>query len=383
MRVGLNATSFYASKLGGAGVYFLNLLAELQDLPGEGEYLLLCDRKAPGAFALRNPRFGMRTYDYMKPSVTWLVRGAVRRITGFDIAGPALDRLNLDVMHHPFGVLSPDNGRTPAILTFLDMQHEFLPEFFDAAELARRRTTYRKSARAAKRVIAISEHVRQCLIDRYAVHPARIDTVHLGHDKRFAPIADRRQLERTRDAHGLHRPFLYYPSATWRHKNHLRLLDAFRELRSTGFDGELVLSGPAMQQHDAVMQRISELRLADCVRHLGVLDYMELPRIYNLARAVVFPSLFEGFGIPLVEALACGRPLACSDSSAIPEVVADAGVYFDPNSTEAIAQGIMRVWDDERLRGTLVERGLQRAREFTWAACARKTVEAYRRTAAG
>jgi glycosyltransferase involved in cell wall biosynthesis len=381
MRIGLNATSFYAESLGGAGIYFVNLVTALQDCPVEDEYVLLCDRKVANRFELHNNRFSVQLFNFMKPSLPWLTRGAVRRLTGFDVAGPVIDRLGLDLIHHPFGVLSPDNGKTATVLTFLDMQHEFLPEFFTAAELARRRAAYRKSARSATRMIAISEHVRQCLIDRYGVEPHRVDTVHLGHDQRFTPIDDRARLARTRDAFGLHRPFLYYPSATWRHKNHLRLLEAFRDLRAGGFDGQLVLSGPAMQQHEAVQRKIGELGLRDSVRHLGVLDYAELPCVYNLARAVVFPSQFEGFGIPLIEALACGCPVACSNVSAIPEVVGDAAVYFSPDSTDEIAQGILKVWNDNVLRAALIERGLARAKEFTWKHCARRTIESYHRAA--
>jgi len=180
--------------------------------------------------------------------------------------------------------------------------------------------------------------------------------------------------------YGLDRPFLYYPAATWPHKNHLSLLEAVRMLKeSHGFDGELVLTGISKGAHRAIMDEIRRMGVEGMVRILGYLPPDELPYVYNLARLMVFPSLFEGFGIPLVEAMASGCPVICSNVTSIPEVVGDAAVLFDPQSPEEIATAIWSVWNDDTELSLMKERGLARSRMFSWEETARKTVEVYRK----
>jgi glycosyltransferase involved in cell wall biosynthesis len=160
----------------------------------------------------------------------------------------------------------------------------------------------------------------------------------------------------------------------------MNLLAALRILReSYGFDGELLLSGIAMQSHSEIMAEVGRLGLAGSVRLLGYLPAGELPWLYNLARMLVFPSLFEGFGIPLVEAMACGCPVVCSAMTSLPEVAGDAGALFDPREPEHIAQTIWSVWTDKAKRREMRERGLDRAQFFTWDETARKTIDVYRK----
>jgi glycosyltransferase involved in cell wall biosynthesis len=148
-----------------------------------------------------------------------------------------------------------------------------------------------------------------------------------------------------------------------------------------GFDGELVLTGIAMRSHNELLDEIERRGLKDKVRVLGYLPYEELPYLYKLARIMVFPSLFEGFGIPLVEAMACGCPVVCSDVTSIPEVVGDAAVTCDPNSFEDMADKIWTVWNDDGQIEKMRARGLARADLFSWEKTARQTLDVYRRTA--
>ena len=143
------------------------------------------------------------------------------------------------------------------------------------------------------------------------------------------------------------------------------------------FDGELVLTGVAMQSHGEVLRERQRLGLEDVVRVLGSVPYADLPGLYNLARMMIFPSLFEGFGIPLVEAMACGCPIACSDVTSIPEVVDDAGVFFVPTSAEDIAEKSWRLWTDESLRREKFAVGRERASVLTWQRTAQETIRVY------
>jgi glycosyltransferase involved in cell wall biosynthesis len=168
----------------------------------------------------------------------------------------------------------------------------------------------------------------------------------------------------------------------WPHKNHGNLLKALKILRVLGaFDGRLVLTGIDHHTSAEVTAEIERLGLDDVVKVLGFLPYEELPYLYNLARAMVFPSLFEGFGIPLVEAMACGCPVVCSDRTSVPEVAGTVGVLFDPASPADIAEKILSVWNDEDRLSVLRQRGIARAREFTWEETAWKTLDVYRKAA--
>ena len=219
-------------------------------------------------------------------------------------------------------------------------------------------------------------------MERYGIAPEKIDVIHLGRGEEYAPIQDKRRLGETATRHDLHKPFLYYPAAGWPHKNHLQLLEALRLLKDRHrFDGQLVLSGVGLENSKNIMERTQQLRLLEDVKILGYLDHREIPIMYNLARALVFPSLFEGFGMPVVEAMACGCPVAASSASALPEVVGDAGLLFDPRSTEHIAEQVWRIWSDEESRQRLRALGLERAQEFSWDKIAAKTVAVYRKTA--
>ncbi|HKI51351.1 MAG TPA: glycosyltransferase family 1 protein, partial [Geothermobacteraceae bacterium] len=227
----------------------------------------------------------------------------------------------------------------------------------------------------------ISEHVKSCLVEKYQLSPDKIDVIYNGFGADYEIIEDPRKLESIKNRYGLTRPFLYYPAATWPHKNHKNLLMAVKLLIDRyNFDGHLVLSGANFQAHSDVMQEVKRLGLDNTVKALGYLPYDDLPALFNLARIMVYPSLFEGFGIPLVEAMACGCPVICSDRTSLPEVAGEAALLIDPTSPEDIADKIWAAWNDEGNLASLRTRGLQRAEFFSWEKMAKKTIDVYRRT---
>ncbi|MBI2355171.1 MAG: glycosyltransferase family 4 protein [Deltaproteobacteria bacterium] len=383
MRIALNAVGFAPGRMGGMETYFRNLLFNLQRLEGGDSYSVLCDERHAGEFDLTNSAFGFRYLNYARPSARWLLRGLLRNLLGLDPLSLEMRGVAADLIHHPFTVLTPLGMRIPSVLTFWDMQHEFFPEFFPPLELRKRRRIYRMSAEQATRIIVSSAFTGECLMERYGIDRRRIEVIHTGFGGEYRVIDDREALERVRARYALERPFLFYPAATWPHKNHKTLLAALRILREEyRFDGELLLSGIAMGAHGDILAEIERLGLAGSVRVLGYLPSGELPCIFNLARVMVFPSLFEGFGIPLVEAMACGCPVACSNVTSLPEVAGDAGALFDPHCAEEMAERIWQLWSDDELRATLRRRGLERARLFDWQETARKTVAVYRTAAA-
>jgi glycosyltransferase involved in cell wall biosynthesis len=258
----------------------------------------------------------------------------------------------LDVIHFPLTVMLPRVRRPPAVTSILDLQHEFFPDYFPRAELAYRKLVYRWTARASERVIAISEHAKRTLVERLGVRPERVRVIYFGVDhERFRPGPEERE------------PFLLYPANRWPHKNHERLFEAFALLRRERPGLRLVLTGAG---HTSA---------PDGVELAGHVSRDELARLYRTAAALVFPSLYEGFGMPPLEAMASGLPVAGSNAASLPEVVGDAGALFDPHDPEAIAAAVRTVLDDP---APWVERGLARAAEFSWEACAREHEAVYR-----
>jgi len=378
MNIGLNAISFIPGKIGGVEIYFRNLVTHLQRLDTANRYTILCDRRYAGEFQLESERFQVRCINYARPSFKWFVRGVLRNTLHVDILGREMRGLGFDFIHHPFTVLTPLNTGIPALLTFWDMQHEFFPEFFGRVDIQRRRRTYQASANEAERIIVSARFTRDCLVERYGVAAEKIDVIHTGYGPQYRVLDDPAALEGFRQKYSLQRPFLYYPAATWPHKNHKNLLAALKILvEGHQFDGELILSGIAMQSHGEIISEIDRLGLAGRVRVLGYLPADELPYLYNLARMLVFPSLFEGFGIPLVEAMACGCPVVCANATSLPEVAGDAGVLFNPHAPEDIAEKVRQVWDNNAVRDEMKRRGIERARLFTWDETIRRTMQVY------
>jgi glycosyltransferase involved in cell wall biosynthesis len=242
--------------------------------------------------------------------------------------------------------------RARSAVTLHDVQHLDLPQMFSRAERAYRAVAYDRAARLADRVIVISEFAKARVVERLGVDPHRIDVTPLGVDHATLVPGDASR-----------EPFVLYPAKPWPHKNHARLFEAFALVRSERPDLRLVLTGGG--RHGA---------LPDGVEDRGHLPRAEVVRLLQTASSLVFPSLYEGFGLPPLEAMACGCPVACSNAAALPEVVGAAARLFDAHDPGAIAAGILDVLADP---APWVERGLARAAQFSWDETARRTDAVY------
>ena len=383
LRIGINALSLAPGRMGGVETYFNDLIDSLQDADRENEYVVLLNLQNVRTLPLRNRNFSIRHFHYGYSSARYLLRGFLKNAFGVDPLARLVDRLGLNVIHHPFTILDPINMQTPAVLTFWDMQQEFFPEYFSGLELYLRKKSYRRSAEKAKHIITCSTFTKNCLVEKYGIDEKKISIIYPGVGKGFRPIDDGSRLEEIRRKYSLDFPFLYYPAATWPHKNHRNLLMSLKILKETrGFDGKLVLTGIPVTSGAEISRQTEGLGLKHHVISLGYLPHEELRLIYNLARLLVFPSLFEGLGIPVLEAMACGCPVACSGTTSLPEIVGDHGFVFDPHSPQDIAEKVWAIWQDSSLREELRRKGLQRSKDFDWSDAARKTAAVYRSTAA-
>ena len=279
--------------------------------------------------------------------------GRIAAMTEGVVRGERLRRrlAGVDVVHFPLTVMIPRVSTPPPIVTVLDLQHEFLPQFFSRAELAYRRAVYGWSIRQSRLVITISEHAARAVVERYSVPESRDSPIHLGLDHDSLSSRRRRRASASSSIR----------LAPWPHKNHERLFVAFAEIRRRHPDLELLLTayeGPTPAG----------------VRSSGHVSRDELVRLYRTAAGLVFPSLFEGFGQPPLEAMACGCPVASSNAAALPEVCGDGARLFDPTSVDAMVEAVEEILarpDEWRARG------LARAAGFSWENTARAHDAAY------
>ncbi|HUZ00043.1 MAG TPA: glycosyltransferase family 1 protein [Thermomicrobiaceae bacterium] len=295
------------------------------------------------------------------------------------VAPPALARYRMDVVHAPVNV-APVLSPVPTVVTVHDLAFARYPEQYPGLKQRYLNALTRRSVRRASRVIAVSENTRIDVLRDYGVAPERVVTVPNGIDPAMKPVPDDDALARFRGEHGLPRHFLLFVGTLQPRKNLLGLLRAYARVRDR-LDLPLVVVGGAGWHYTPIFDEVQRLGLNDRVSFAGYAAGDTLASWYSAATAFVFPSLYEGFGLPVAEAMACGTAVVTSSTSSLPEVAGDAALLVDPRDLEALGEALVRVASDEALRRNLRERGLARARQFTWERTARETVAVYHEAA--
>ena len=283
-----------------------------------------------------------------------------------------LRSLSPALLHFPYLVL-PFAAPGPKVLTLHDLIPVRLPRYFSL----RQRILYRMSLflalHTARAVICVSEATRRDLISLFKLDTSKISVIHEGVAESFRPRGED-EIRSVRSAYGLPEEYLLYVGSNKPHKNLPLLMDACARLRGAP---PLVLAGVEDARYRQARDRAAALQLKGRIRFEGRIRESDLPALYSGARGFVFPSLYEGFGLPPLEAMACGAPVACSDIPSLRETVGDAALLFDPNDPASIAEAIERLLGDKDTRATLKARGFQRASELNWTLAAQKTLEVY------
>jgi glycosyltransferase involved in cell wall biosynthesis len=289
----------------------------------------------------------------------------------------ALRREGVDLLH-ALAFVAPLVSPCPVVVTIYDLSFLRYPE-----SLSRFRRFYlglftRLSARRARSIIAISQSTKRDVVRLLGISPDRVQVVYCGTDEAFRPLpAD--QVEAFRSERGLPERFILFVGTIEPRKNVTRLIEAFAGVHTGQLANlKLVIGGAKGWFYEDVFARMEGLGLEDEVVFPGYISVAELPLWYNAAELFVYPSLYEGFGLPPLEAMACGTPVVTASTSSLPEVVGDAGLIVDPLDVEGLREAIRRVLDDGALRQEMRERGLQRARGFSWSKAAQETVQVYR-----
>ena len=282
-----------------------------------------------------------------------------------------------DLYHSPY-YLMPYRLGIPSILTVHDLIPLLFPEYssWRARWLFRRMTAM--ALRASTRTIAVSHATRQDVLTYFAAPPDQITAIPEAADPHFF-LQPESAVHNLRQRYDLWDPFVLYVGSNKPHKNLVRLVEAWAEVTPSFPHITLVIAGSWISTYPEARTRAEQLDLSNrAVRWLGPLSEKDLPALYGAATLFVFPSLYEGFGLPVIEAMACGAPVACSRVSSLPEVVGDSALLFDPEHASSIAEAIAQALGDDALRADLRERGLHRVSEFSWERTARETLELYR-----
>jgi len=284
----------------------------------------------------------------------------------------------LFVPSHVLPLLHPHRS----VVTVHDLGFLYHPEAHTLSQNLYLRWSTRHNARAATRILADSQATRRDLVRYYPIPDSKIAVVYPGRDETLAPVTDPALLSDVRARYGLAGPFLLYVGTLHPRKNLVRLVQAFGSLLRSSTDGarspmaelQLVLAGQKGWLYDDILDQVRRLGLSDRVVLTGYVPDDDLPALLSGALAFVFPSLYEGFGLPLLEAMACGTPIICSNAASLPEVAGDAALLVDPTDTDALAEALARLVADEGLRRELVDRGFRQMRRFSWRRCAEETL---------
>jgi glycosyltransferase involved in cell wall biosynthesis len=351
----------------GIGTYIRNLLRQLSRLDGESEYILICTPSDSGIERQFGPNFrtvtvAAKPYSLAEQvAIPYIVRG-----------------LGADVFHTPHYVLPPLVS-VPSVVTIHDCIHLMFPQYLpNRLAYLYARTFLWSAAHRSARVLTVSEASKHDILRFFAIPEAKIEVIYNGIDESFGSPPPGDEVSRVRERYQLNHEFILYAGNIKPHKNLERLIEAFHQLRTEGFHHlTLLIIGDEISRYPALRLAVHRHKLHKSVRFLGFVPDQTLAVLYRLASVFVFPSLYEGFGLPPLEAMASGTPVVTSNVSSLPEVTSDAALLIDPHDPAAIADGIRQVLTDRALRDRLVASGLQRVREYSWERSARRIRAVY------
>ena len=364
MRIGIDARKLHDF---GIGTYLRNLLRQLARMDCQTEFVILCRPEDRETVAALGDNFRAVVQTAPNYSISEQLRIPL-----------ALAREGVTLFHAPHYVLPP-LVRCKSVVTIHDCIHLMFPQYLpNRLAYSYARTSIRLAARRATRILTVSESSKRDILRFVDTEPDKIDVIYNAYDDRFAIDPREEDVVRVRERFQLESEFVLYAGNVKPHKNLERLIEAFHLVRKRGLDHlKLVMIGDEISKYTALRRAVHQHQLHKYVRFLGYLPEVTLAVMYRLAGVFVFPSLYEGFGLPPLEAMASGTPVVTSNVSSLPEVAGDAAVLVDPYDPRSIADGIYRVLSDERLRGDLRRKGVARAGMFSWEQSVRRVRAIY------
>ncbi|MGQ0735300.1 MAG: glycosyltransferase family 4 protein [Acidobacteriota bacterium] len=354
MRIAIDARKLHDF---GIGTYLRNVLQGLAALDHQAEYLVLCRPADAGQVGA----LGRNFRAVIEPARPYSLSEQVR-------IPLTLVRERAHLLHEPHYVL-PAAVRCRSVVTIHDCIHLMFPQYLPGslAHLYARGAMW-TAVRKADRILTVSEASKRDILRFFDIPAERVEVIYNAIDERFLEAPDEGEMWRIRQRYQLDHPFVLYVGNVKPHKNLERLIEAFGQARASGLDNlRLLIIGDQVSKFPPLRQAVHKNRLDKFVRFLGFQPYETLSAFYRLARAFAFPSLYEGFGLPPLEAMACGTPVVTSNVSSMPEITGESALLVDPYDSASIASGLVQAVTDEALRADLSQRGIKRAREFSWA----------------
>ncbi|MBS1790538.1 MAG: glycosyltransferase family 4 protein [Acidobacteria bacterium] len=370
MHIGIDAHAIGAQQ-GGNETYIRGLIRALAAIDDRNRYTIYLAEVDAAAewretFVRRHPNFEVQ----LLPKPTPLVRVPV--FLTYELRHRPVDVLHVQYTAPPFCPI-------PVVATIHDLAFEHLPETFTRRGSLQLKLTVRRTAQKAARIATVSEYSRQDLLRTYKLPPEKVAVTYNGVEPHFTPQTQFNEAVELKQQFGIDRDFLLAVGSLQPRKNLVRLIRAYTKLRAENesFSPQLVIVGRKLWLAEEIFAEIRRQRWAKDVILTGYVSDQDLPKLYRQATAFVYPSLFEGFGLPPVEAMACGTPVITSDVSSLPEVTGKAALLIDPQNQASIELALLQITRDQELREQLRELGIEQAKKFTWQAAAEKTLRLY------
>lgn len=369
MRIAIDTTAMPVQRVG-AGNYILNLACKIVENIGQNECVIFTNARA------------MHDFMAIKSRATFISltgNSRFQRILWEQFRLPALVRSNrVDLLHSPHYTV-PLVLDCKSVVTFHDMTFFIYPQMHKTYKNIFFRTMMRLSAKRADAIIADSESTRQDILRILKIAPSRVTVVPLGVLPNYRPVLQTQMIEVIRHKYKLPERVILYVGVLEPRKNLLMLVRAFKKLVHRGLPHSLAIVGRKGWMYEELFRSITRLELQDRIIFTGYVPEEELPLFYNIADVFVYPSVYEGFGLPVLEAMACGTPVVTSNVSSMPEIVGETGILVNPFDEQELANAIERVVTDPALSSELRHKGLMRASQFTWEQTALNTIAVYER----
>lgn len=374
MRIGIDATALPAQPVG-VGNYIIQFVKALAKMDIDYELIVFAQKGKRDLFDIPNDE-----------NLHWVIvpdKSPMYRLIWEQTTFPRLvHRAEVDLLHS-LHYTQPVRLGCPSIVTIHDMTFFLFPDLHTRSKRLFFPFAIRSSVRRADALIAISESTRQDSIRLLGVSPQKIFTTQLGITDEFRVVKDNELLAKVRKKYDLPEEFVLYVGLVEPRKNIPFLIRAYKSLADEGIKHNLVIVGRIGWMYQEVFKQIEELGLEGRVQFTGYLPQDDLPMVYNLASLFVYPTKYEGFGLPALEAMACGTPVVTTAISSLPEIVGDAGMLIPPGDEQALASAMAEVLHDSTLFNQLRTRGLQRSEHFTWERTAQQTLKVYQQVLMG
>lgn len=358
----------------GWGVYAYQLLKAMLEIDRENTYHCFYN-----IFHRGKPDCVLKSNSPNLSNFIWRIPGRIMDLLWEDWSLLPAERFlgKIDVLHVPYEFL-PKMESARTVVTVHDVTFLSHPEYLDPGFVKLYSRRIHRVVEKADRIITDSENTRKELMQYTGVPRERVTTIPCGISECFRPVDDTQKVADVCRRHGVLRPYILFVGAADEDKNLVRLAKAFARVRAKHTDLQLVFAGKIEWGFDRLMGQLRQLGIGEGITLTGFVPDQDLPILYSGAELLAMPSLHEGFGLPALEAMACGIPVLCSNIASLPEVVGDAGLQVDPYNVDEIAQALETLLTDGNLRATCISKGLARSREHTWTAAAARVLGVYR-----